>query len=147
MRNRVPNLERPNWPVFALPTLLKFIISGASTAVLFLVICFALSKAGLSPFLASIVAYGIAFAVGYRLQRGWTFDARHGHASALPRYFALQAGCALLSGLVSQQGVLWLHLSPLPMATLTALVTGSTSFAVSRYWVFPHEKLGTEQSV
>lgn len=144
MRHQPTEPGRLRSSAVALTTLPKFIVSGASTALLFLVMCYGLTKSGLDPFVASIVAYGIAFAVGYGLQRWWTFDGRHRHTSALPRYFVLQAGCALLSGLVSWQGVHWLHLSPLPMATMTAIVTGGISFGVSRYWVFPHERSNAE---
>lgn len=128
-------------------TLVRFVMAGASTALLFLVLCFGLARAGLDPFWASLIGYGLAFAVGYTLQRWWTFDGRHHHGRALPRYFVLQAGCALMSGVISRYGVLWLHLSPLPMATLTALATGGTSFLLSRYWVFPHEGSRSEQPV
>lgn len=138
MRSVKTSLGSPRKTAFDPSTLLKFVMSGASTALLFLVLCFAFTKAGADPFAASLAAYALAFVVGYALQRWWTFDARHRHGRALPRYAVLQVGCALLSGVVSRVGADRFGLSPLPMATVTAGVAGAVSFVVSRYWVFPH---------
>ncbi len=119
-------------------TLAKFIISGGSAAALFFVFCYLFAKAGAPPFAATIVAYGLAFAIGYGLQRGWTFNAQHRHGHAFPRYLALQIGCGLLSGVVSQIAVADLGWSPLPMSLMVTLIAGGVSCLGSRFWVFPH---------
>ena len=69
------------------------------------VLLFALSyifvaRAGISPFVANTLAYGVAFVCAYFAQRGWTFGASHSHGHALPRYLATQLVCALLAGVV-----------------------------------------------
>ena len=51
-------------------TLAKFIISGGSAAALFFVFCYLFAKAGAPPFAATIVAYGLAFAIGYGVNGG-----------------------------------------------------------------------------
>src|SRR5260370_15200141 len=93
-------------------TFAKFVVAGGSTAALFLVLCYVFAKSGAPPFLASIAAYALAFGIGYALQRGWTFNAQHRHQEAFPRYLALQAGCGLFSGGVSQVAVTGFGLSP-----------------------------------
>jgi len=73
----------------------------------------------------------------YSAQRGWTFGAEHDHASALPRYFTLQAGCAAFSGLVSHVAVTRFGLSPVAMSALATVAASAASYIVSSRWVFP----------
>ena len=68
------------------------------------------------PFAGSVVAYATAFAVAYTAQRAWTFGARHRHGHALPRYFIIQVGCALMSGGLAHVLVIYLQMSPLAMS-------------------------------
>ncbi|TIX09409.1 MAG: GtrA family protein, partial [Mesorhizobium sp.] len=91
----------------------------------------------LSPFVGSAAAYAIAFVVAYSAQRGWTFGGEHDHATALPRYLALQLGCAFFSGLVSHVAVAHFGLSPLAMSALTTVATSALSYVASSLWVFP----------
>ena len=118
-------------------TLAKFIVSGGSAATALLIFSYTFAKLGAPPFLASVGAYALAFAIGYSLQRGWTFGARHSHGDAFPRYLAAQAGFGLSSGLVSHVAVYDFGVSALQMAVATTLIVGALSFVVSRWWVFP----------
>lgn len=120
-------------------TLARFVVSGGLAASVFLVLSYAFARLGTPPFLASVAAYALAFAIGYGLQRGWTFGARHRHGQAFPRYLALQVGCGLFSGLVSHVAVADFGASALQMAVATTLIVGAVSFVASRYWVFPEE--------
>ena len=118
-------------------TLAKFIVSGGSAATVFLVLSYTFARLGAPPFLASVAAYALAFGIGYGLQRGWTFGARHSHGHAFPRYLAAQVGFGLFSGLVSHVAVSEFGVSALQMAVATTLIVGALSFVVSRWWVFP----------
>lgn len=112
-------------------------VVGSSAAGLLFLLSFALVSAGLPPFAASLIAYAIAFGAAYLAQRGWTFGGRHGHDHALPRYFALQAGCAIFSGLVSHVSVTRFGMSPVAMSAVTTIAASAVSFFVSSLWVFP----------
>ena len=128
-------------------TLAKFIISGGSAAALLFVLCFLFAKAGAPPFPAAIMAYGLAFATGYALQRGWTFNAQHRHGHAFPRYLALQIGCGLMSGVVSQIAAKDLGWSPLMTSLVVTLIASTVSCLGSRFWVFPHHGEHSERLV
>lgn len=117
--------------------LFRFLVVGAGAACLLFVLSWGLVAAGFPPFPASVAAYGVAFAVAYTAQRGWTFGGRHGHGRALPRYFAVQLGCALLSGLVSHIAVTVFGASPLTMSAVTTIVASAASYVLSSRWVFP----------
>lgn len=117
--------------------LLRFLTVGIGAALLFFSLCWLFVSLGLSPFLGSVAAYAIAFVVAYLAQQGWTFEGRHGHGGALPRYLALQLGCAIFSGLLAYLAVEHLLLEPLMMSALTTLVTSAASYVLSLLWVFP----------
>jgi putative flippase GtrA len=117
--------------------LFRFLVVGVGAAALLFVLSFLLVSAGLPPFPASVIAYAVAFAVAYTAQRGWTFAGQHDHSRALPRYFVLQAGCALVSGMVSHVAVKQFGMSPLAMSALTTVAASAASYVVSSTWVFP----------
>jgi putative flippase GtrA len=117
--------------------LFRFVVVGVGAACLLFVLTLAMTSAGLPPFPSSVLAYAVAFAVAYSAQRGWTFGARHGHSHALPRYFALQAGCAVFSGIVSHVAVTQLGMSPLAMSAMTTVLASAASYVLSLIWVFP----------
>jgi len=117
--------------------LARFVVVGVGAACLLFVMTFVLTSAGLPPFPGSVLAYAVAFAVAYTAQRGWTFGARHDHSHALPRYFALQAGCAVFSGIVSHVAVTRFGMSALAMSALTTVAASAASYILSLAWVFP----------
>ncbi len=122
---------------FVTVRLVRFAVVGIGAALLFFVLSWALVSAGLPPFVGSVIAYMLAFVVAYSAQRGWTFEGQHDHASALPRYLALQVGCALFSGLVSHVAVTHFAMSPLAMSALTTVAASAVSYILSSLWVFP----------
>lgn len=124
-------------PAFVRRRLFRFLTVGVGAALLFFVLSWLLVSLGLSPFIGSVVAYAIAFVVAYSAQRGWTFGGQHDHVSAMPRYLALQLGCALFSGLVSHLAVTRFGLSALAMSALTTVAAGAVSYVMSSLWVFP----------
>ena len=116
---------------------LRFLLTGGGMAAFFFVLSILLVLAGLPPFWGSLLAYAIALLLGYLLQRGWTFGARHRHGHALPRYFILQVGCALSSAVLAQWLVTRFGLSPFAMSLVTTGFAGLVSYVVSSLWVFP----------
>lgn len=117
--------------------LFRFLVVGVGAAGLLFVLNFILVVMGLAPFIASVLAYAMAFAAAYTAQRGWTFGGQHGHGHALPRYFILQAGCAAFSGVVSHVAVARFGMSPLAMSAVTTVAASAVSFVLSSTWVFP----------
>ena len=124
-------------PAFFQTRLFRFLTVGVGAALLLFALSWLLVSLGLSPFVGSLIAYAIAFAFAYSAQRGWTFGGQHDHARAMPRYFALQVGCALFSGLVSHVAVAHFGMSFLAMSALTTVVTSTVSYILSSLWVFP----------
>lgn len=117
--------------------LLRFVIVGVGAAALLFCLSWLLVTIGLSPFLGSVIAYGVAMVVSYTAQRGWTFGGAHAHGRALPRYLTLQIGCAAFSGLVSHVAVSRFGMAPLAMSAAMTLIVSAASFVVSSLWVFP----------
>jgi putative flippase GtrA len=124
-------------PVFVQTRMFRFLTVGVGAALLLFVLSWLLVSLGLSPFIGSVIAYAITVLVAYSAQRGWTFGGKHDHARAMPRYFALQVGCAGFSGLVSHVAVTRFGMSPLSMSALMTIAASAVSFVLSSLWVFP----------
>ena len=85
--------------------IVRFLSVGIGAALLFFALTYAFVSLGMPPFAGALLAYAAAFVVAYSAQRNWTFGGGHDHSHALPRYFVLQAGCALGSGLLAHVAV------------------------------------------
>jgi putative flippase GtrA len=120
-----------------LTQMLRFVCVGLGVAVFFTILTYALLSGGVPPFWASILAYVICFVVAYLLQRFWTFEAKHSHREALPRYLALQVVCAVFSGLVPQVAIDHFGTTHLVAAGLAALTASVLSYIGSTLFVFP----------
>jgi putative flippase GtrA len=92
---------------------------------------YSLVSAGAPPFWASVLAYVICFVIAYLLHTFWTFEAKHPHREALPKYLALQVSCAVVSGLVPQVAIDHFGATHLVAAGLAALTASALSF----FWV------------
>ncbi|TPM04120.1 GtrA family protein [Mesorhizobium sp. B2-3-10] len=123
-------------PALIQTQLFRFLTVGAGAALLFFVLSWLLMSLGASPFIGSVVAYAVAFVLAYSAQRGWTFGGRHDHARVMPRYLALQLGCAVLSGLVSHVAVARFGMSAFAMSALTTVAASAVSYILSSLWVF-----------
>jgi putative flippase GtrA len=119
--------------------MLRFARVGLGVAVFFMLLAYALVS-GAPPFWASVLAYAICVVVAYLLQRFWTFEAKHRHREALPKYFALQAACAVLSGLVPRAAIHRFGAAHLVAAGLAALTAGVLSYMGSTLFVFPNAR-------
>ncbi len=122
--------------LFGSPRLFRFVTVGVGAAALFFGLSWLLVSRGVPPFTGSVIAYATAFVVAYSAQRAWTFEGRHDHAQALPRYFVLQVGCALFSGVVAHFATSRLGMSPFAMSALTTVVASAASYVISSLWVF-----------
>jgi putative flippase GtrA len=120
--------------------MLRFVCIGVGVALFFMFLTYALVSGGAPPFWASVSAYVICFVVAYLLQRFWTFEARHPHREALPKYFALQVVCAVLSGLVAQLTIDHFGATHLAPAGLAALTAGVLSYIGATLFVFPNAR-------
>ena len=116
--------------------IVRFLIVGIGAALLFFALTYALVSLGMPPFAGALLAYAAAFVVAYSAQRNWTFGGGHHHSHALPRYFLLQAGCALGSGLLAHVAVDSLQMPPLAMSALTTVAASAVSYVASSLWVF-----------
>ena len=114
----------------------RFLTVGVGSALLFFVLTYALVSLGMPPFAGAAIAYAAAFVIAYSAQRSWTFGGGHEHGRTLPRYFVLQAGCALGSGLLAHVAVEKFQMSPLAMSVLTTIAAGLVSYVASSRWVF-----------
>jgi len=114
----------------------RFLTVGVGAALLFFVLTYALASLGMPPFAGTVVAYAAAFVIAYSAQRNWTFGGGHAHARALPRYFILQAGCALGSGVLAHVATEKMQMSPLAMSALTTVAACMVSYVLSSLWVF-----------
>ena len=121
---------------FASVRLIRFAVVGIGAALLFFVLSWALVSAGLPPFVGSVIAYVLAFVVAYSAQRGWTFEGRHDHAHALPRYLVTQLACATFAGLSAHVAVSIFSASPLVMSAITTVAASAASYVLSLVWVF-----------
>ena len=117
--------------------LVRFVTVGVGAAALLFALSYLSVRLGMTPFAGSIAAYAIAFAVAYTCQHGWTFGGVHDHSHALPRYLAVQLGCALISGLVAHVAVEGFGGSPLAMSVAVTIVASAASYVLSSLWVFP----------
>jgi putative flippase GtrA len=125
---------------FVTSRLVRFVVVGVAAAGMLFMLGWLLISAGLSPFAGSLIAYVATFLCAYAAQRGWTFGGLHSHAHALPRYFILQSGCAVFSGLVSHAAVAGFGLSPLAMSAVMTVAVSAVSYIGSLWWVFPAGK-------
>lgn len=114
----------------------RFLVVGVGAAGLLFALSFALVSLGLKPFAASVIAYAVAFVTAYTAQRNWTFGAAQAHGVALPRYLAVQLGCALLAGATSHVCVEWLGASHAAMSATTTVLASAASYVLSSRWVF-----------
>lgn len=122
----------------------RFLLVGGFAAFVFFALTFALLSAGISPFVGALIAYTVAFFVGYSGQFFWTFEGGHVHRSALPKYFIVQVSLALTCAGLAKAAALVLPANPLLLSLLT---TGFASFAsavLSSRWIFPRQDLVTE---
>ncbi len=91
---------------------------------------------GISPTVATTVAFCCAFGVSYALNRSWTFRARGSHARHLPRVLIIALMGAGLNAGIMEVGVHRLGWTPTTCLAIIILVVPGFSFLTQRYWGF-----------
>jgi putative flippase GtrA len=118
-------------------TLMRFVVIGVSCAGLFFLLCYVLqTMAKLGIFSSTILAYAGAFAAGYLGQRSWAFKSQAGHLTTLPRYAAMQIGCAIFTAYATHAVANRAQISPFVSSLLATLIASGASFLISSAWVF-----------
>lgn len=113
------------------------VIGVSAMAVHYLAVTLLLVPAGLSPLIANVIGFLIAFQVSYHGHRRQTFQARHvPHRQALPRFFAV----ACLSFAVNEvmyAGLLNFTGLDYRVALLIVLFTvAALTFVLGKLWAF-----------
>lgn len=116
--------------------LVRFVIVGGTGAGLLFGLSYLFLRLGLPSFVSGLVAYGVAFATAYLLQRNWTFQGAGTHRRTLPRYLAVQVLCAALSGAATHLMADTLSYPPGVAAFVATGFVGAVSFVLSSRWVF-----------
>lgn len=116
----------------------RFVIVGSGSALLYFALMWLCrASLGLTPFLATLCAYGISFCAAYTLQHKWTFRSDAAHLVTLPRYALVQIACALLTASITQAVS---HIYPQApgwmLAGVSTVLASGLSFALSLMWVF-----------
>lgn len=120
-----------------LSLLLRFLLVGGSTALLFLGLTFVLVEGpALNATLASTIACVTAICYNYVLHYHWTFVSDAPHGSVLVRYLVMCAGGILLNGLVMYFGLVAMSIHYMVMQVIAAVALASWSLCVSSLWVF-----------
>lgn len=116
--------------------LVRFVVSGGLASLTFFVLSYVLLRLDWRPALANLSAYAVAFALGYLLQRGWTFGGQHAHGRAFPRYLIVQVAAAALTAGAGELGATVLKLPPLVVSLGSTGLSAAFSYAASSLWVF-----------
>ena len=115
----------------------RFAFVGAvATAVHATVFALAVEFTPIDPVAATAIAICIAFAMGFALNRRWTFRSRGRPAAQLPRYLAAQLAGLALNAAIMAFAVDVRQWSPYAGLALGLLLVPPVTFALSRWWVF-----------
>ena len=88
------------------------------------------------PVIATFPAFGIAFLLGYSLNRRWTFNATTSHRRALPAYLAVALLGLGNNALLMFIAVHVLRQSDTAGFLVSVFTTPVLTYLGNRYWVF-----------
>jgi len=118
----------------------RFLFSGGMTACLYFGLIYVLLTLGVTSWLSALLAYLVAFSVGYTAHKFFTFQSRSNHSVSLPRYAALQIGCAAIAAVSASVVERFGLTQPLSISLLSTIALGVVSYLVSSKWVFSNDK-------
>ena len=120
-------------------TLPRFAMVGIATAALFYgLVAAGVELTGLSPPVASAIAYPLVLGFNYLLHFNWTFGVSAPQTVAIGRYLVMVAFGFVLNGLIMHLGVIVLNVNYLLVQTLAMVAVISVNFVLSSLWVFRH---------
>ena len=116
---------------------LRFALVGATaTAVHAAVFALLVETTPIDPVAATVVAFVVAFACGFVLNRRWTFDSRADPMAQLPRYLAAQLAGLGLSAAIMAYAVHARDWSPYVGLALSIVMVPPVTYPLARWWVF-----------
>jgi putative flippase GtrA len=119
------------------PVILRFLVVGASTALLYFGLTFLLVEGlTLQTTLASTIAYIVTVCYNYLLHYHWTFVSDAPHGQVLVKYLLTCVGGLVLNGLIMHVGVMLLSAHYMVVQIIAAGAVVCWSLFVSTLWVF-----------
>ena len=118
--------------------LLSFIAVGGSGAVAFICLSTGMLQlnTGLPDWLVSALCYAALIVPVYLMHRRFSFRSKARHATALPRYVAVQASAVLLTSLFSYVCYQMLGMQSWLGAFIVVGLTSGVNFVVLKLWAF-----------
>lgn len=115
----------------------RFALVGLCGAVAhYSVLIGAVELAGASAVAGSMLGAVAGATVNYTLARLFVFDARRGHAGAIPRFLATAAMSAALNGLLMGLFVNVAGIAYIPAQVLVTVILATVNYLASRSWTF-----------
>ncbi len=128
--------------------LLRYLVSGGTAAAVDLLFLYLLTDVLHMHYLAAaVLAFLIAFAVSFLLQKFWTFedDSLHNVRAQAVMYFVVAAANLGVNTLLMYAFVEWAHLWYMLAQFLASGLIAFESFFVSRYVIFKKHGSDTDQ--
>lgn len=118
-------------------TLSRFAAIGvAATAVHMAVVWTMISRAGVAPLSANLVAFLTAFVVSFTGQYFWTFRSTRKLSSAVARFFLVAFSAFLINNVALVTLLEMDIMSPSSAAVLAVVVIPAISYLFGRFWAF-----------
>ena len=115
----------------------RFAVVGATATAIHAAVFTALIEAtSIDPVPATALAFVVAFAAGFALNRRWTFGSRADPIGQLPRYLAAQLAGLALNAAIMHYAVHVQHWSPYVGLAIGIAIVPIVTFALARWWVF-----------
>ena len=115
----------------------RFAVVGAvATTIHAAVFALLVEATPLDPVVATAIAFVVAFAAGFALNRSWTFGSRADPIAQLPRYFAVQLVGLALNAAIMAFAVHVQRWSPYAGLGLAIVLVPPVTFALARGWAF-----------
>ncbi|CAG0990063.1 hypothetical protein BURK1_02217 [Burkholderiales bacterium] len=115
----------------------RFAAVGAIvTAIHAAVFALAIETTPIDPVAATVLAFVVAFAAGFAMNRHWTFASRGDPLAQLPRYLVAQLAGLALNAAIMAFAVHAQRWSPYVGLALGIALVPPVTFALARWWVF-----------
>lgn len=112
------------------------VIGGAASVTHVVVGLWTVTKLGISPLIANMLAFSLAVVVSYVGNHGWTFERIGRHDRHFPRFLIVSLIGFALNQLIVYGTVNICGLDYILGLAIVVLVIPTLSFLMSRYWAF-----------